>query len=153
MENKVFTQEFENKWREYALSDNWDQIIYESEDFDRKENKKIALWRIKSLRALKRGIEANNELVESVQGKFALSLELAIELSEELIQCSMFQLVNPIIEVLIEKKEPAGYFLKISSLREQAKYIEALTLIEKLIKPVKNQYFRVLFVKTIKLFN
>jgi protein O-GlcNAc transferase len=134
MENKVFTQAFENKWREYALSDNWNLIIDESEDFDRKENKKIALWRIKSLRALKRGMEANNELVESVQGEFALSIELAVELSEELIQCSMFQLANPIIEVLIEKKEPAGYFLKISYLREQAKYIEALKLIEKLIK-------------------
>jgi hypothetical protein len=31
--------------------------------------------------------------------------------------------------------------------------IDVILLIEKLIKPVKNQYFRVLFVKTIKLFN
>lgn len=132
MQNKIFTPSLENQWQQYALNNNWRAIIEESEKYDLLDNKKAVIWRIKSLRALEKGNEANNELVRIAQGKYEVSLEIAIELSEELIQCSMFQLVDPIIDILIEKKHPAGYFLKISALREQAKYSEALNLIEKL---------------------
>jgi protein O-GlcNAc transferase len=119
-------------WKSKATLGKWEELLKDTLDVNDVPASTTTIWRVKALRALAKGDEANKELHEATKGILECELHTALEIAEELIQCAMFNQAMPLIKTITESGHPAGYFLSAALLREQSKFDEAIQEIHKL---------------------
>jgi len=127
MDNEVAEQ-----WKKKAARGDWQSLLEDTLNQYRIDNLTTVIWRVRALRALARGDEANKELQQATTGEVKSDLKTFSEVAEELIQCAMFKHASPLVNALLQAKHPAGHFLNAAVFREQSKYHEALKALESL---------------------
>lgn len=121
------------QWQTLALHGQWDDLLASIRQFSESGSSLMAaLWQVRALRALKRGAEANQVLLESARGRLQAKPEWAIELAEELLQCAYFVELKPLLDALGQAGLPAVHFLRAGFLREHNRWPEALAALSPL---------------------
>jgi protein O-GlcNAc transferase len=107
------------EWKSLALAGRWDELLYAIKVLEHEQPIVLStLWKIKALRALKRGAEANSQLLSTLQNGRRIEAALVPELCEELVQCAYFNEVMVLANQLVKAQQPVGHFIKASIYRE-----------------------------------
>jgi tetratricopeptide (TPR) repeat protein len=127
------------QWKSMALAGQWEALL-DACHGNHPVNLTLQanLWRVRALRALGQGEEANEVLRTAATGKLEAQLDEALQLAEELLQCAYFRELEPLIAALASSAYPAAYFLQANLARERAQWsqaIAALKMLENLPMP------------------
>lgn len=127
--------ENDHQLRKLATESRWTELLEATTGGSHSSGKTINLmWTVRALRALSRGHEANDLLLIRLKDGGSLPIPSAIELAEELLQCSYLSEAKPLLEALFKLELPEAHFLRSTFFRECNDWEGALAALEPLRK-------------------